>query len=194
MQPEPPRILQVELAPTKRKWSLSRESITLSQEPPLKKIPPKDEIETVLPENVEQNPSGDFSVFIHQIGDPFSKIGEFTPFYVILRVKDSLLHNCLLHPSATTNMMTEEVMYQLGLSLSQTNTGGDFAEGIINNLEVAFDSCPSAPFLINVVIIDDVNNFGIILHKYLIEHLNGSIHKKQSIATIPHLEGGFFTV
>jgi hypothetical protein len=64
-------------------------------------------------------------------------------------------------------MMTEEVMYQLGLRLSQTNTRGEFAKGIINNLEVAFDSCPSAPFLINVVIIDAVNNLGIILHKDL---------------------------
>jgi len=38
MEPEPPRILQVELAPTKRKWSLSHESITPSQEPPLEKF------------------------------------------------------------------------------------------------------------------------------------------------------------
>ena len=91
-------------------------------------------------------------------------------------------------------MMTEEVMHQLGLKISQANTGGDFAKGIINNLEVVFDSCPSAPFLINVVIIDDVNNFGIILHKDPIEHLNGSIYKKQSRATIPHPKGGFFTI
>jgi hypothetical protein len=104
------------------------------------------------------------------VGHPVSKVGEFTPFYVTLRVEDSLLHNCLLHPSATTNMMIEEVMYQLGLSLSQTNAGGDFAKGVINNLEVAFDSCPNAPFLINVVVIDVVINLGIILHKDLIEH------------------------
>jgi ribonuclease HI len=194
MEHESPRILQVKLAPTKRKWSLSRESITPSQEPPLKKIPPKDEIETVLPKNIEQNPSEDFSLFMHQVGHPFSKIGEFTPFYVILRVKDSLLRNCLLHPSATTNMMMEEVMCQLGLILSQTNTGGDFAKGIINNLEVAFDSCPSAPFLINVVVIDAINNLGIILHKDLIEHLNGSIHKQYPKVTIPHPEGGFITI
>jgi hypothetical protein len=160
----------------------------------LKKIPPKDEIEIVLPKKVEWNPREDFSHFIHQVGHPFSKISEFTPFYVTLRVKDSLLRNCLLHPSATTNMMTEEVICQLGMSLSQTNVGGDFAKGAINNLEVAFDSYPSAPFLINVVVIDVVNNLGIILHKDLIKHLNGSIHKQQSKATIPHPEGGFFTI
>jgi hypothetical protein len=178
VEPEPPRILQVELAPTKRKWSLSHESIIPSQEPPLKKTHPEDEVEVTLPENVEQNPLEDFSLFIHQVGHPVSKVCELTPFYVTLQVKDSLLRNCFLHPSATTNMMTEEVMYQLGLSLSQTNTRGDFAKGVINNLEVTFDSCPSAPFLINVVIIDAVNNLGIILHKDLVEHLNGSIHKQ----------------
>ena len=69
-------------------------------------------------------------------------------------------------------------MHQLGLKISQANTIDNFTKGIINNLEVAFDSYPSAPFLINVVIIDDVNNFRIIFRSDLIEHLNGSIHKK----------------
>ena len=59
---------------------------------------------------------------------------------------------------------------------------------------MAFDSYPSAPFLINVVIVNDINNFGIILRNDLIEHLNGSIHKEQSRANILHLEGGFFIV
>jgi hypothetical protein len=39
-EPENPSVLQVELAPTKRKWSLSQ-SNTSSQEPPLKKTHPK---------------------------------------------------------------------------------------------------------------------------------------------------------
>jgi hypothetical protein len=168
MEPEPPRILQFKLSPTKIKWSLSHESITPSQELPLKKGPLENKIEIFLPENVEKNPPEDFPLFIHQVGHPFSKNGEFTPFYVTLQLKESLLQNCLLHPNATTNIMTEEVMYQLGLNLSQTNTGGDFAKGIINNLEVAFDSCPSAPFSINVVIIDVISNLGIILRKGLI--------------------------
>jgi hypothetical protein len=53
MEPESPRILQVELTPAKRKWSLSCERITPSQEPPMKKILSEDEIQTVLHENVE---------------------------------------------------------------------------------------------------------------------------------------------
>jgi hypothetical protein len=160
----------------------------------LEKGLPKNEIEIFLPETVEKNPLKYFPLFFHQVGHPFSKNGEFTPFYVTLQVKDSLLHNCLLHPNAKTNIMMEDVMNQLGLSLSQTNTRGDFAKGIINNLEVAFDSYPSAPFLVNVVFIDVVSNLGIILHKGLIEHLDGSFHRQQSKATIPHPEGGFFTI
>jgi hypothetical protein len=59
---------------------------------------------------------------------------------------------------------------------------------------VAFDSYPSTPFLIDVVVIDVVSNLDIILHKGLIENLDGSFHRQQSKATIPHLEGGFFTI
>jgi ribonuclease HI len=160
----------------------------------LKRTHPEDEDEVVLPENVEKYPSEDFSLFIHQVGHPVSKVRELTPFYVTLQVKDCLLHNYLLHLGATNNMMTEEVMCQLGLTPSQTNTEDDFARGIINNLEVAFNSFLNAPFLINVVVINAINNLGVILHKDLIEYLNGSIHEQQSKATIPHLEGGFFTI
>ena len=101
-KPKPPEVLQVELAPPKRKWSLSHESNTPFQELPLEKGPPKNEIEIFLPETVEKNPPEDFPLFIHKVGHPFSKNIEFTPFYVTLQVKDSLLRNWLLHPNATT--------------------------------------------------------------------------------------------
>jgi hypothetical protein len=90
--------------------------------------------------------------------------------------------------------MTEEVMQQLGLKISRANTRDSFMKGVINNLETAFDFCPSAPFLINVVVVDDINKFGIIIRDNLIEHLNGSIHRKQSRAIIPHPEGGNYTI
>ena len=53
---------------------------------------------------------------------------------------------------------------------------------------------PSAPFFIDVIIVDDLNSFGIILHKDLIKQLNGSFIEKESKATIPHPEWGFFTL
>jgi hypothetical protein len=90
--------------------------------------------------------------------------------------------------------MTEEVMQQLGLEISQTNTKDDFVKGTIKDLEVAFDSCLDAPFLTDVFIVDDINKFGIIICDNLIAHLSGSIHREQSKAIIPHPEGGHYTV
>jgi hypothetical protein len=70
------------------------------------------------------------------------------------------------------------MMHRLGLSLSQTNTKGGFAKGIIKDLEVSFDSYPSAPFFIDVVVIDTLNNLGIILQKGLIKCLAGTFQEK----------------
>jgi ribonuclease HI len=90
--------------------------------------------------------------------------------------------------------MTEKIMHQLGLSLSRPNTKGGFAKGIVKDLEVSFDSCPSAPFFIDVIVVDALNSFGIVLHMDLIKQLAGSFHEQESKATIPHPEGGFFTL
>jgi ribonuclease HI len=136
----------------------------------------------------------DFSLFINQIGDPIPKNHDFKPFYVSLRVNDLLLHNCLLHPEAKANIMTEEVMQQLGLKISRINTKDNFVKGAIENLEMVFDSCPDAPFRNNVFIVGEVNKFGIIICDELIAHLGGSIHREQSEDVIPHPEGGHYII
>jgi ribonuclease HI len=189
---ENPSVLQIELAPTKRKWSLSQSS-TSSQEPPLKKTHPEDEV-CDTSKGLDPNHVQDFSLFINQVGDPTPKNRDFKPFYVSLRVNDLLLHNCLLHLGAKANIMTEEAMQQLGLKISRINTKDNFVRGAIKDLEVAFDSCPDAPFWINVFIVGNINKFGIIICDELIAHLGGSIHMEQSEAVIPHPEGGHYIV
>jgi hypothetical protein len=193
-EPEPPSILQIELAPAKRKWSLSHKSDISSQEPPLKKAHPKDE-DRDASHKIGAKSSFKTSLFLFiKWETQFLKIVSSNPFMSPSESKifSSTIVYCT--QEAKTNIMTEEVMQQLGLKISQANTRDNFAKGIINNLEVAFDSCPSAPFLINVVVVDDINNFGIIICNDLIEHLNGSIHREQSRAIIPHPEGGFYTI
>jgi hypothetical protein len=59
---------------------------------------------------------------------------------------------------------------------------------------VAFDSFPSAPFYIDVIVVDDLSNWGIIFHKYLIMHLAGRFQDQESKVIISHPEGGFFTL
>jgi hypothetical protein len=77
-EPENPSVLQVELAPTKRKWSLSQ-SNTSSQEPPLKKTHPEDEVGDTSKE-LDPDHVQDFSLFINQVGDPTPKNMISNPF------------------------------------------------------------------------------------------------------------------
>jgi ribonuclease HI len=188
LEPEDPSILQFEIPHTKRKWSLSQDD-TSSQEPPPKKTHPEEEVRGTHEES-DPNQVQDFSLCINQVGDPTPKKHDFKPFYVTLQVNGLLLHNCLLHPGAKANIMTEEVMQQLGLKVSMSNTKDEFVKGAIKDLEVAFDSYPDAPFLMNVFVINDINKFGIIICDELIAHLDGSIHREQSEVVIPHPEGG----
>jgi hypothetical protein len=85
-------------------------------------------------------------------------------------------------------------MQQLGLILSQSNVGGGFAKGVIKELEIAFNYFPSAPFFIDVMVVDAMRSWGMILNRNLIKHLVRSFQDKESKAIIPHLEGGFFTI
>jgi hypothetical protein len=90
--------------------------------------------------------------------------------------------------------MTEEVMQQLGLKISQFNTKDNFVKGAIKDLEVAFDSYPDAPFQMNVFVINDTNKFGIVVCDEFITHLGGSINREQSEVVIPHPEGGHYII
>jgi hypothetical protein len=194
-----PEVFQVEPMPLKRKWSFSHAHLqgSLPQELPVEIEPPQDkkeEIEDFPPQNFEDKPLKEFPLLIHQVDNAISRSNETTPFYTTLQVNNSLLRNCVLHPNATTNLMTIEIMHRLGLTLPQPNAKGGFTKGIIKDLEVAFDSCPSAPFFIDVVVVDTLNNSGIILQKGLIKCLAGTFQEKGSEVTIPHPEGGFFTL
>jgi hypothetical protein len=188
LEPEDPSILQIKLPHTKRKWSPFQDD-TPPQEPPSKRTHLEDEVCGTY-EELDPNQVQDFSLFINQVGDLTPKKHDFKPFYVTLRVNGLLLHNCLLHPGAKANIMTEEVMQQLGLKVSQFNTKDNFVKGAIKDLEVVFDSYPDAPFQMNVFVIGDINKFGIIICDELIAHLGRSILREQSEVVIPHPKGG----
>jgi len=165
----------------KRKWSTyhtnARDVSPL--EPPTEVEPFQDnflphmneEIEASLPQIYKDDLLEDVFPFVHQVENVELKYGEVTPFYVTLQVNDSLIHNCIFHPNATTNIMTEEFMHQLGLILSQRNAQGVFSKEIIKKLNVAFNYFPIAPFDIDMIVVYDFRNWVIILHKDLIMHL-----------------------
>jgi ribonuclease HI len=203
-----PEILEVEYSTFPRKWSTGfsnmKDASLFSQqnEPPEDLKPTQDTFRNLEVEDIEYSPSQideednfeeEFPV-VYQVGNMGTKYGEPAPFYVTLQINDFLLHNCVFDPDTPRNIMTERVMHQLGLSISQPNTQGGFTRGIIKDLSVSFHAFPDAPFTIDVLVIDTLSNWGILLRKDLIENLTGSFQDQGSKAIIPHPEGGFFTL
>jgi ribonuclease HI len=92
--------------------------------------------------------------------------------------------------------MTQRVMHQLGLSISQpyNDTRDGFTRGLIKDLVVSFHTCPDVSFKIDVIVIDTLSSWGILLCKDLVEKLGRSFQDQGSKAIIPHPEGGFFTL
>jgi hypothetical protein len=70
----------------------------------------------------EEDDCEEESPAIYHVGSMGTKYGETTPFYVTLQINDFLFHNFLFDPDSPRNIMTERLMYQLGLNISQPNT------------------------------------------------------------------------
>ena len=92
------------------------------------------------------------------------------PFYVSLLVDNLLLHNCMLDSGASSNVMTRKAMEQLNLRVTRPYHDVcvmDAREvevvGIILNLQVKLTKYPDIDMSMDVVVIDVLDNWGIIL-------------------------------
>jgi len=88
-----------------------------------------------------------------------TKYSDLAPFYVTLQINDSLLHNCVFDPDSPRNIMTERVMHQVGLNISQPNTQDGFTRGIIKDLGVFFHAFSNVSFKIDVIVIETLSSF-----------------------------------
>ena len=89
------------------------------------------------------------------------KKGNCPPFFISLHINDLMLHNCMLDPGASTNVMPLKVMNQLGLRINKPYRrvcGIDSrkieAYGLIQDLRVHFVQHPNMFVLMDVVVID----------------------------------------
>jgi hypothetical protein len=137
-----PEILEVEYSAFPRKWSTGfsnmKDASLFSQqnEPPEDLEPTQDifrnpkveDFEYSLPQIYEEDNLEEEFPVVYQVGSMGTKYGEPAPFYVTLQVNGFLLHNCVFDPDTPRNIMTERVMHQLGLSISQPNTQGGLHE------------------------------------------------------------------
>ena len=100
------------------------------------------------------------------------KEGSVPPFYISLHINDLMLHNCMLDPEASTNVMPLTVMNQLGLKVTRPYRkvcGIDSkkieAHGLIKDLEVRFLQHLDMSLLMYVVAIDVPDAWGMLLSK-----------------------------
>jgi hypothetical protein len=114
------------------------------------------------------------------------------PFLISLMVNDLWLHNCMLDSGAPTNVMTLQVMNQLGLKITRPYRNVCEIDsrvikvcGLIKDLEVRLVDYPEVPFVMDVVVIDVLDAWGILLSKDWVATLGGSLQMDLSYATIP---------
>jgi hypothetical protein len=66
--------------------------------------------------------------------------------------------------------------------------------GLIKDLKVSLVAFPDISLVMNNVVIDIPDVWGILLSKEWVATLGGNLHMDLSYATIPHPEGGFVTL
>jgi hypothetical protein len=113
------------------------------------------------------------------------------PFYISLLVNGLILHNCMLDSRASTNVMTLEIMHELGLQISKPYRNVQAMDsrevqvcGVIKDLEVCLQVCPVRVLTMDVVVIDCPVKWGMLLSRKWAADVGGSIQMDWSYADI----------
>jgi hypothetical protein len=141
-----------------------------------------------------QDEPEDPPVILHAINYD-KKNGGHAPFFITLVINDLLLHNCMLDSGASTNVMSLKVMNQLGLKITRPyrNVCGIDSRaipvcGLIKDLKVSLATYPDISLLMDVVVIDVPDAWGMLLSRKWATTLGGSLQMDLSYATIPTLK------
>jgi hypothetical protein len=113
-------------------------------------------------------------------------------FYMTLQINDLLLRNCMLDSGASNNIMTLEVMNQLGLQITRLyrNVRDMYARevacfGIIENLQICLFACPQRRMVMDVVIIDYPTQWGMLLSRKWCTYVGGTLQIDLTYVDIP---------
>jgi len=119
-----------------------------------------------------------------------------THFYVTLVVHDLLLHNCMLDSGASHNLMPLSVIEQLGLQITRPykdiysfDTKRVKCLGMIKDLVVNLAQIPVKSVVMDIVVVDILARFSVILSKSWGSNIGGSIKMDLTYATIPIFGG-----
>jgi hypothetical protein len=115
-----------------------------------------------------------------------------SPFYLSLGVNDLCLNNCMLDSWASTNSISLKGMKQLNLKTTQPYgniCGIDYRKfkvlEVCEDVEVFFIDLPHINILMDIVVIDDQDDWGIILSRIWSTTLGGFLSMDLTHAHIP---------
>jgi hypothetical protein len=120
------------------------------------------------------------------------------PFYLSLGMNGLRLNNCMLDSGASTNVMSLKVMEQLGLKMTRPygNVCGIDSKrvkvyGLCENVEVFLIDFPHINLLMNIVVIDVPDAWGMLLSRSWSASLGGFLSMDLTHAHIPMGDGTF---
>jgi hypothetical protein len=120
------------------------------------------------------------------------------PSYISLGMNGLHLNNCMMDSRASTNVMSLKVMEQLFLKMTQTygNVYGIYSKrvkvyGLCDNVEVFLIYFPHINLLMNIVVIDVLDAWGMLLLRSWFAALGGFLSTDLTHAHIPMGDGTF---
>jgi hypothetical protein len=116
--------------------------------------------------------------------------------YTSLNIHDKVLHNFLMDSGASHNLMPKAVMDELGLESTQAYHDLYSFESrkvkclwVIKDLVVTLFQLPMKSVVMDIVVADISPNFGMLLSRYWIKKLGGTLYMDLTYSTIPVFGG-----
>jgi hypothetical protein len=118
------------------------------------------------------------------------------PFNTYLNIHDKVLHNCLMDSGASHNLMPKSVMDELGLEI--TNTYHDLYSfdyskvkclGVIKDMVMTLFQFPMKSVVMDIMVANFPPKFGMLLSRYWIKRLGGTLQMDLTYSTIPMFRG-----
>lgn len=116
------------------------------------------------------------------------------PFFVSMLESDLCLHNCMYESSASSNVITKKVMNQLNLKVTRPYRNVcamDSREVEVLGLQLKLANYLEITFQIDILVIDVLDAWDMLLSRKWGASLGGSIQINRSYATIPFSENTF---
>jgi hypothetical protein len=113
------------------------------------------------------------------------------PFYTSLNIHDKVVHNCLKDSGASHNLMPKNAMEELGLEITKAyhalysfDSRKVQCLGVIKDLVVTLFQLPMKSVVMDIMVVDVPPKFGMLLSRYWIKRLRGTLQMDLRYATI----------